>query len=66
MENIRKVNSMQLYGLWRNLALSLMCIAAVMVGSHMLPYYMAPVLSLFLCGILYTMIWKNSVTDNGG
>lgn len=66
MENIRKVNSMQLYGLWRNLAVSLMCIAAVMVGSHMLPYYMAPVLSLFLCGILYTMIWNNSVSDNGG
>ena len=66
MEDIRKINSTQLYDLWRNLAVSLMCIGAVMVGSHMLPYYMAPVLSLFLCGMLYTMIWNNNVSDNGG
>lgn len=62
MDNIRKVNSMQLYYLWRNLAISLLCIGGLMVGSHMLPYYMAPAVSLFLCGMLYTMIWNNNVT----
>ncbi|MDE5585186.1 MAG: hypothetical protein K2I92_02455 [Muribaculaceae bacterium] len=66
MEDLRKINSLQLYYLWRNLAISLMCIGAVMVGSHMLPHYMAPVLSLFLCGVLYTMIWNNNVSDHGG
>lgn len=55
---------MQLYNLWRNLAISLLCVGIVMGGSHMLPYYMAPALSLFLCGVLYTMIWNNSVSDN--
>lgn len=66
MDDIRKINSMQLYYLWRNLAISLLCIGIVMGGSHMLPYYMAPVLSLFLCGMLYTMIWNNSVSDHSG
>lgn len=66
MEDLRKINSMQLYYLWRNLAISLLCIGIVMGGSHMLPYYMAPVLSLLLCGMLYTMIWNNSVSDQSG
>lgn len=66
MEDIRKINSMQLYYLWRNLAISLLCIGIVMGGSHLLPYYMAPVLSLLLCGMLYTMIWNNSISDRSG
>ncbi len=57
---------MQLYYLWRNLAISLLCVGIVMGGAHVLPYYMAPVLSLFLCGMLYTMIWNNSISDNKG
>ena len=56
---------MQLYYLWRNLALSLLCVGVVMGGVHILPYYLAPALSLFLCGVLYTMIWNNSNSDNG-
>ncbi len=56
---------MQLYYLWRNLALSLLCVGIVMGGVHILPYYMAPVLSLFLCGVLYTMIWNNNISDDG-
>lgn len=36
-----------------------------MGGVHILPYYMAPALSLFLCGVLYTMIWNNNGSDNG-
>lgn len=66
MEDLRKINSMQLYYLWRNLAISLMCIGLVMCGSHMVPYYMAPVVSLFLSAVLYTMLWNNSVTGERG
>lgn len=57
---------MQLYYLWRNLAISLLCIGVVMGGVHILPYYMAPALSLFLCGVLYTMIWNNNFSDHSG
>ncbi|MDE6650650.1 MAG: hypothetical protein K2K45_12050 [Muribaculaceae bacterium] len=66
MDNLRKINSMQLYYLWRNLAISLLCIGMVMGGSHMLPPYMAPVLSLSLCAILYTMLWNNRVQGESG
>ncbi len=66
MEDLRKINSMQLYYLWRNLAISLLCIAVAMGGVHMLPYYMAPALSLFLCAVLYGMIWNNNISDNAG
>lgn len=66
MEDLRKINSMQLYYLWRNLAISLMCIGLVMCGSHMVPYYMAPVVSLLLGAMLYTMLWNNSVTGEKG
>ncbi len=57
---------MQLYYLWRNLAISLLCVGVVMGGAHILPYYMAPALSLFLCGMLYTLIWNNNISDNKG
>lgn len=57
---------MQLYYLWRNLAISLLSIGVVMGGSHMLPYYMAPVLSLFLCAVLYTMLWNSRGQSENG
>ena len=66
MEDLRKINSMQLYYLWRNLAISLLCVGLVMCGSHMVPYYMAPVVSLLLSAMLYTMLWNNSVTGERG
>ncbi|MDE7346996.1 MAG: hypothetical protein K2N48_09710 [Muribaculaceae bacterium] len=66
MEDLRKINSMQLYLLWRNLAISLLCIGLVMCGSHMVPYYMAPVVSLLLSAMLYTMLWNNNVTGEIG
>ncbi|MDE6379432.1 MAG: hypothetical protein K2L11_03090 [Muribaculaceae bacterium] len=66
MEDLRKINSMQLYYLWRNLAISLLCIALVMCGSHFVPFYMAPIVSLLLSGVLYTMIWNNHVSGERG
>ena len=66
MEDLRKINSMQLYYLWRNLAISLLCIGLVMCGSHMVPYYMAPVVSLVLSAMLYTMLWNNHVSGERG
>ena len=66
MDDFRKINSMQLYYLWRNLAFSLLCVGIVMGGVHIVPYYMAPALSLFLCGVLYTMIWNNRETEGRG
>ncbi len=58
MKELRKVNSMQLYSLWRNLAIALLCMGGTIAVTHMLPYYMAPVVGLLACGVLYTMLWN--------
>ncbi|MBD5278449.1 MAG: hypothetical protein HDS32_04355 [Bacteroides sp.] len=62
MEDIRKVNSMQLYYLWKNLAIGLLCIGATIAMTKMLPYYMAPAVALFFSGVLYTILWNNSTS----
>ncbi|MCM1491004.1 MAG: hypothetical protein NC095_09290 [Muribaculum sp.] len=66
MNDLRKVNSIQLYYLWRNFAVALLCMAATITGTHILPYYMAPVVSLLLCGFLYTMMWNNENSEQPG
>lgn len=60
MEDLRKINSMQLYFLWRSLAISLICIGVLIASKIVLPHYMAPVVSLIICAVLYTMMWNNS------
>lgn len=66
MEDIRKVNSMQLYLLWRNFAIGLLCMAATLAGTHMLPFYMAPVVSLVICGVLFSMVINNQTSEHQG
>ncbi|MDO4335097.1 MAG: hypothetical protein Q4C37_04605 [Bacteroidales bacterium] len=66
MNDLRKVNSLQLYYLWRNLAIALLCIAMTVIATHMLPHYMAPVVSLFFCSVLYTMMWNDEHSPQPG
>lgn len=66
MNDLRKVNSIQLYYLWRNFAIALMCMAATIMFTQLLPHYMAPAVSLLFCGILYTVIWNNSNSEQPG
>lgn len=57
---------MQLYYLWRNLATGLLSMVVVLALTHMLPYYMAPVASLLVCGVLYSMIYTNQHSEQPG
>lgn len=66
MNDLRKVNSIQLYYLWRNLAVSLLSVAGTIVGTHMLPHFMAPAVSLFFCAGLYSLIWSNDTSEQPG
>lgn len=66
MNDLRKINSLQLYYLWRNLAISLLALAGTIAGTHMLPHYMAPVVSLLFCAGLYTMIWRDESSEQPG
>lgn len=54
---------MQLYYLWRNLAIGLLSMVVVIAVTHMLPFYMAPVASLLACGVLFTMIYANHTAE---
>ncbi len=66
MNDLRKVNSLQLYYLWRNLAVALLCLAGTIAGTHMLPNYLAPAVSLFFCAGLYSIILNNDSSAQPG
>lgn len=63
MEDLRKINSVQLYFLWRNLASGLLAMVIVLALTHMMPYYMAPVASLLVCGVLFSMIYTDNTSE---
>lgn len=66
MNDLRKINSLQLYYLWRNFAISLLAFAGTIAGTHMMPHYMAPVVSLLFCAGLYTLIWRDEASEQPG
>lgn len=66
MDDIRKISSMQFYYLWRNFAVGLLCTVVTIVATHMLPFFLAPVVSLFICAVLYTIILNNEAGEQPG
>lgn len=58
MEDLGKINSIQLYSLWKNLTVGLISILALMMGSRLLPPYLSPVLALLCAAALYTYIYE--------
>lgn len=64
MDDIRKINSMHFYWLWRNFAVSLLCIVVDIVATHMLPCFLAPAVSLFICAVLYTIVLNNESEEH--
>lgn len=57
---------MQFYYLWRNFAIGLLCVVVTIVATHMLPFFMAPAVSLFICAVLYTIIVNNEADEQPG
>lgn len=64
MKDIGKVNSMQIFNLWKNLTVSLMAIIATLVFSKILPYYLSPVVALIVASGMYFYIYNARVTSN--
>lgn len=58
MDDLKKVNSLQLYSFWKNLSVSLLVLIACMAFSHLLPFFMAPVVGLVAAAVLYTMLYN--------
>lgn len=64
MDEVRESSSMQFYYLWRNFAIGLLCVVVTIVATHMLPFFMAPAVSLFICAVLYTIILNNDSDEH--
>ena len=64
MRDIGKINSNQLYGLWRNLTVCLLAVIATIFISKILPYYLSPVIALLVASGLYVYIYNNRITAN--
>lgn len=62
MEDLGKVNSMQLYNLWKNLTVSLMTVVAMMTFSMLLPYFFSPVIALLCAAFLYVYTYNSKAT----
>lgn len=57
MKDLGKINSEQVYGLWRNLTVCLLSVVGVLVFSKILPYYLSPVVALLIASGLYMYIY---------
>ncbi len=64
MEDLGKVNSMQLYNLWKNLTVGLITVIAMMTFSKLLPFFLSPVVSLLCAAFLYVYIFNSRVVHN--
>lgn len=59
MEDLGKVNSMQLYNSWKNLTIGLVTVIAMMAFSKLLPFYLSPVVSIIGAAFLYVYIYNS-------
>lgn len=62
MNDFNKVNSMQLYNLWKNLTVGLVTVIAMMTFSKLLPFLFLTCDSHYRCGIsLCLSFWDKDV-----
>lgn len=64
MEDLRKINSTQLYLCWKNYATGIVVLIAVMLLTKFLPNYLAPIVDLSGVATLYYFIIKNKFSPN--
>ena len=64
MKDLGKINSKEVFGLWKNLTVALSAVASTLVFSKILPYYLSPVVALVIGSLMYVYIYsiKTSTT----
>ncbi len=65
MDELGKVNSLQLYNMWKNLTVGLVTIIIMLSLSKMLPYFVSPVISLVAAAFIYLYIYNSKSADGG-
>ena len=63
MRDLGRVNSKQIYGLWKNLLVCLLGIMVTLVVSKFLPYYLSPLIALFVASGMYFYVYNTRVTS---
>lgn len=58
MEDLQKVNSLQLYSFWKSLSIGLLVVIGMMTFSRLLPFYTSPIIGVISSGILYGMLYN--------
>lgn len=59
MNDLRKVDSSQIYDICKNIVVSLLSIVVCLVVTEILPFYFAPVIGLGTSAFLFTLIYNN-------
>lgn len=64
MRDIGKVNSTQVFALWRNLMVCLIAVVATIVFSKILPYYLSPVVALLMASGIYLYVYNERISSS--
>ena len=64
MKDLGKINSQQVFSLWRNLTVCLIAVVAVIVFSRILPYYLSPVVALTIATCLYIYVYNEKLSSS--
>lgn len=64
MEDLNKVNSLQLYKIWKNLTIGFLTVVGMITITKLLPYFLSPVVSLICAAALYTYIYDTKAKNN--
>lgn len=59
MKDLSKVNSYQIFEIWKNISAGLLAVILVVVGSQLLPFYFSPVVGLLGAAFLFTLLYSN-------
>lgn len=65
MDDLGKINSLQLYNLWKHLTVGLVTMIAMIAISKQLPYFVSPVVSLIAAAFLYVYIYNSKTVSDG-
>ncbi len=59
MEDLKKINSLHLYTMWKDLSIGMLIYVVLVACTQLLPFYVAPVLALGGACVLYTVIYRH-------
>lgn len=62
MDDLRKVDSSQIFDICKNIVVCLLAVVCGMVVTELLPFYLAPVVGLGVSAFLFTLIYNNKLS----